>query len=148
MKRSTTHILTTHSGSISQPMDLWRLFEAKSKGQHVDPEKFATRIRQGVMEVVKHQTDAGITVPNDGEQGKLSWGAYVADRLNGIEKDPTPAPPQPLARDFPEFYEQREASIGPIRQLGGRFACVGPLSWKDFGAVETDITNFKAALKA
>ena len=147
MKRSTNKILTTHAGSISQPKDLWDLFNSKASGQHVDQEKFATRVRQGVAEVVKKQADAGISVPNDGEQGKVSWQAYVNERLNGWGVDDSPLPTNALAQEFPEYFQQRNANFGPIRQLGGRYACVGALSWKDFGAVETDIANMKAAMR-
>jgi 5-methyltetrahydropteroyltriglutamate--homocysteine methyltransferase len=50
--------------------------------------------------------------------------------------------------DFPEYYEWysrwRGASVGPSTS----FACTGPIAYKGQQALQRDIDNFKAALKA
>ena len=45
-------------------------------------------------------------------------------------------------QQFPEYYARRGT-----RGAGARPACIGPLSWRDFAAVEKDIENLIAATK-
>jgi 5-methyltetrahydropteroyltriglutamate--homocysteine methyltransferase len=47
------------------------------------------------------------------------------------------------ARDFPEYTERRAIHASSILH---RPACNGPVSWRDFDGVNTDIANLKAAL--
>ena len=68
MKRSTNHILTTHTGSLPRPMDLVHMVLRKEKKQPVDEDVLATRVRSAVAEVVRRQGEVGVTVLNDGEQ--------------------------------------------------------------------------------
>ena len=83
MKRSTTRILTTHTGSLPRPWDLVDLLMAKESGPLADRESFNNRVTGAVSEVVRKQVDAGVDVLNDGEQSKFSYSTYVKDRLTG-----------------------------------------------------------------
>ena len=84
MKRSLDRILTTHTGSLPRPADLIRMMFAREEGVPVDGPALAARIRAAVAEVVRKQTDAGITVVNDGELSKPSYATYIKDRLSGF----------------------------------------------------------------
>ena len=53
MKRSTHHILTTHTGSLPRPSDLVDLVLRKEAKQPVDEEALARRVRSAVAEVVR-----------------------------------------------------------------------------------------------
>jgi 5-methyltetrahydropteroyltriglutamate--homocysteine methyltransferase len=88
-------------------------------------------------------------VVSDGEMGKPGFFQYVRNRLNGLE-GVNPEARINLDPDFPGYVEWRTANRGFTGPglMPGRPECVGPLSWKDFGALETDISNFKAALGA
>ena len=145
MKRSTEKILTTHVGSLAHPPHLHEMLRARDLGRPFDAEALDAAARRAVLDVVKHQIEAGITVVNDGEQGKLGYTAYIRYRLNGFERDETiTSPRQGLeARQFPEFFAGR-----PPGGTGseGLAACTGPLGWKDFSEVEKDIANLKAAV--
>ncbi len=142
MKRSTDRILTTHVGSLPRPDDLTEMLMARDRGDPLDTAAFDARVKQGVAEVVKKQRDIGIDVVNDGEWGKPDYSTYIKNRLTGFEGSPT----QPDAsRDMSEFPE-----FAPFRRGGGltnisRPKCNGPIGWKDFAAVGTDIANLKAA---
>ncbi len=59
MKRSTNHILTTHTGSLPRPTDLVDMVLRKEQKQAVDED--------------------------DGEQGKPGYSTYMKDRLTGFE---------------------------------------------------------------
>jgi 5-methyltetrahydropteroyltriglutamate--homocysteine methyltransferase len=73
MKRSTERILTTHVGSLSRPDALVPLLTAKDRGQPYDHEAYTTLVREAVNDVVRRQTEAGVDIVTDGEQGKASF---------------------------------------------------------------------------
>jgi len=143
MKRSTHHILTTHTGSLPRPSDLVDMVLRKEAKQPVDEEALAMRVRSAVAEVVLKQTEVGITFPNDGEQGKPGYSTYMKDRLTGFEGESTAAAVSGEAKDFPEYSARRAGRASPMRP-----ACTGPISWKDRDAVRKDIENLKDAVKA
>jgi len=138
MKRSTsTHLLTTHVGSLPRPANLLE-----------NPGADAALLRKAVIDVVRKQADIGIDVVDDGEYSKPSFVTYVRERLDGIA--PTGGVRPGLwgqsrdARAFPEFYS---------RQVGGvtnqpNYGCVGPISYKGEALLQTDLDNLKAALGA
>jgi 5-methyltetrahydropteroyltriglutamate--homocysteine methyltransferase len=142
MNRSTDRILTTHVGSLPRPDDLTAMLMARDKGEPLDNAAFQARVKQGVAEVVSHQRAAGIDVVNDGEWSKPDYSTYIKNRLTGFEGSPTQQAPSRDMSEFPEF--------APFRRGGGlaeiaRPMCNGPIGWKDFDAVKTDIANLKAA---
>ncbi|HEU0074713.1 MAG TPA: cobalamin-independent methionine synthase II family protein [Dehalococcoidia bacterium] len=142
MQRSTDRILTTHVGSLPRPDDLTEMLMARDRGDPLDTAAFDARVKQGVAEVVNHQRDVGIDVLNDGEWSKPDYSTYIKNRLTGFEGSPTQ---QDASRDMSEFPE-----FAPFRRGGGlaqiaRPKCDGPIAWKDFEAVKTDIANLKAA---
>ena len=101
MKRSTHHILTTHTGSLPRPSDLVEMVLRKEARQPVDEEVLAMRVRSAVAEVVLKQAEIGITFLNDGEQGKPGYATYMKDRLTGFEGESTAAAVSGEAKDFP-----------------------------------------------
>jgi 5-methyltetrahydropteroyltriglutamate--homocysteine methyltransferase len=142
MKRSTDRILTTHVGSLPRPDDLTEMLMARDRGDAMDTAAFEARVKQGVAEVVKKQRDIGIDIVNDGEWGKPDYSTYIKNRLTGFEGSPTQQDPSRDMNEFPEF--------APFRRGGGlvhiaRPKCNGPIAWKDFDAVKTDIANLRAA---
>ncbi len=147
MKRSTNRILTTHTGSLPRPADLIDLLRARENGQPYDQQALDARVRAAVAETVKSQADAGVDVVSDGEMGKAGFFQYIRNRLNGLEGVNAQARVN-LDPDFPGYNEWRAANRGTSGAglMQGRPECVGPLSWKDKGALDADIANFKAAL--
>jgi 5-methyltetrahydropteroyltriglutamate--homocysteine methyltransferase len=143
MKRSTERILTTHAGSLARPPDLLEMLRAKASDQPYDPEAFAGRVRTAVAEVVRKQIDAGVDVVSDGEEGKPGFANYVKDRLTGFVTREGMRPRIFSDRAvFPDFQPPAGGTLG-VRRL----VCTGPIGWKDRGAVQIDIENFKAALQ-
>jgi 5-methyltetrahydropteroyltriglutamate--homocysteine methyltransferase len=65
---------------------------------------------------------------------------YVKERLDGFGGQSGPGDPHPDAAEFPDFVE----SVGGGSR-GDRPACIGPLAYRDLGAVSTDIANLQAA---
>jgi len=146
MLRSTDRILTTHTGSLPRPADLIEMIRVREQGNREDEAAFHARVREAVAEVVRLQTDAGIDIVSDGEEGKPGYATYVKDRLTGFEGQNTQRIRfQGEARDFPEYTERRMATTATLLT---RPTCNGPIAWKDFAAVERDVANFKAAVEA
>lgn len=142
MKRSTNHILTTHTGSLPRPTDLVDMVLRREEKQPVDEEALAMRVRSAVAEVVLRQADVGVSVLNDGEQGKPGYSTYMKDRLTGFEGESTAATVSGEAKDFPEYTARRAGGLAIKRP-----ACIGPITWKDRDAVRKDIENLQAAVK-
>jgi 5-methyltetrahydropteroyltriglutamate--homocysteine methyltransferase len=145
MKGSVERILTTHTGSLPRPADLVRMMFAREEGVPVDGPALAARIRTAVAEVVRKQTEAGITVVNDGELSKPSYATYVKDRLNGFGGTSHPLQYRDLA-DFPEMAKRVFGDPGRSRRKTP--ACTGPISVRDPAAAQADVDNLKAALKS
>lgn len=143
MKRSTTRILTTHTGSLPRPWDLVDLIIAKQAGSPTDEAALAQRVSQAVTEVVQKQADVGVDVLNDGEQSKAGYATYVMDRMTGFGGD-SPALPRSDWADFPEAHERIMSSLAVIT----RPACNGPVDSKGGNEVQTDISNLKAGMSA
>jgi 5-methyltetrahydropteroyltriglutamate--homocysteine methyltransferase len=152
VKRSDERILTTHVGSLIRPPDLLDFLRAKQAGVGYDPAAHAACLERTVADVVREQAGAGLDVVSDGEFGKaISWAQYLLERLSGFERRPVKAEANPFARGadrkrFAEFYAEldaREAFSTTVESV-----CVGPIAYTGTAALEQDIENFRAALKA
>jgi 5-methyltetrahydropteroyltriglutamate--homocysteine methyltransferase len=139
VKRSTDRILTTHTGSLPRPKDLLTLLQEREEGRSAGA--LNDRARSAVFDVVKKQADIGLSVINDGEQGRADYTIYVKDRLTGFSGESTPWPSTD-AEEFPEWAEMARQFAPPFQK---RPACTGPVEWKDWPAVERDIRNLKDA---
>jgi 5-methyltetrahydropteroyltriglutamate--homocysteine methyltransferase len=113
MKRSSTRILTTHTGSLIRPPQLLEFVRKRNTGEQVDEGSFEKTLKESENEVVARQLKAGIDVPNDGEYGKsTSWAWYVLKRLSGFEMRDVKASPFDRGGDrqrFMEFYADLES---------------------------------------
>ena len=99
-------------------------------------------VRDAVAGVIAKQKAAGIDIVNDGEQGRTDYTVHVIDRLNGFEGQ-SDAPRGTGEPEFPELAQLLSQFASPFQH---RPACSGPVSWKDFPAVEADIARAKAAM--
>jgi 5-methyltetrahydropteroyltriglutamate--homocysteine methyltransferase len=143
MKRSVDRILTTHTGSLPRPADLIRMMFAREEGVPVDGPALAARVRSAVAEVVRKQTDAGVTVVNDGELSKPSYATYIKDRLSGFGGTSQALQYRDLV-DFPEMAKRVFGDPGRARRKTP--ACTGPISLRDRAAAQADVDNLKAAI--
>jgi len=145
MKRSVDGILTTHTGSLPRPTDLIRMMFAREEGVPVDGPALAARVRAAVTEVVRKQTDAGITVVNDGELSKPSYATYIKDRLSGFDGTSHPLQYRDLV-DFPEMAKRVFGDPGRARRKTP--ACTSAIGLRDPAAAQVDVDNLKAAVRS
>ena len=143
MKRSTSRILTTHTGSLPRSMALQELLQLREERRPYDQAAFASSVQAAVDDVVQQQISSGLDVINDGEQERSQYATYVKERLNGFEGERLiRARPRLGDSDFPEFVGTHQSST-TIPQP----ACTGPIAWKNRDGVQKDIANLKAALR-
>ena len=142
MKRSTSRILTTHTGSLPRSRELQELLRLREERHPLDQTTFTEGVRTAVADVVQQQIATGLDVINDGEQERSQYAAYVKERLTGFEGERViRARPRLGDTDFPDYVATHQSSTA-IPQP----ACTGPITWKDKEAVDRDITTLKAAI--
>jgi len=174
MRQSRDQILTSHAGSLPRPGVLIDANRARESGVTTDERRFRDQLRSSVAEVVHLQTQAGITVPGDGEFGKSmghkvnyrAWWSYSFQRLGGLELGTTGLYDMPARRSGPgevvltSFADRRDRlkfgaayadpdsgiTTGPRPALWP--VCVSQLTYTGHAAIQSDIANFKAALQA
>ena len=141
MKRSTSRILTTHTGSLPRSLELQELLREREEQRSFDGNLFHAGVRNAVSEVVSRQQNIGLDVVNDGEQGRSQYATYVKERLNGFEGERlVRSRPRLDDADFPDYAAtQTTMSSRNMPQP----ACTGPISWKDWPAVERDIETLR-----
>jgi 5-methyltetrahydropteroyltriglutamate--homocysteine methyltransferase len=141
MKRSGERILTTHTGSLPRPAELVELLRRAEVGEPDDRAAFEATVRAAVADTVRKQTEAGVDVLNDGEQGKPGYATYIKDRVTGFGGQSRVTTVWAEGRDFPEYVARR---AGNTRSSFPRPYCDGPIAWRDFAAVQRDIDTLKA----
>jgi 5-methyltetrahydropteroyltriglutamate--homocysteine methyltransferase len=174
MRTSSEHILTSHVGSLPRPDDLIEANRAREAGEPTDEQGFQERLRTAVADVVRHQRELGIDIPNDGEFGKSmgsrvnygAWLSYSFHRLGGLDFGGPDMHAMTARRSrpgeivltsfsdrrdrvrFAAAYADRDSGIttGPRPATGP--VCVAPLTYIGQDAINADIARFKAALAA
>jgi 5-methyltetrahydropteroyltriglutamate--homocysteine methyltransferase len=137
---ATGRILTTHTGSLPRPPDLFDMMVAMDRGQPYDEAALKQRIVSATREVVKRQVELGIDVVSDGEYSKTSYTAYVKDRLAGFNGESRQASSVTIERDeFPDFHREPGNQVTTPSNDG-------PVSLADASAVRRDIAALKAAV--
>src|SRR5262249_49914719 len=109
-----------------------------------------------VGEMVRRQTEVGVDVITDGEQGKASFFGYIVERFTGFERQAAPAGQEGSTRagsredlDFPDYYAWSERIADRGRGNTRKFGvdvCTGPVSYRGQAAVQFDIDALRAAV--
>src|SRR5256714_13467014 len=122
MHRSTTRILTTHTGSLPRPAKVVDLLLEEMREPGKGRAALEAAVHEAVAGVVRKQVEAGIDVINDGEQGRTDYTVHVIDRLTGFEGEL--APPRGTGEpEFPELAALLSQFASPFQRWP---ACSGP----------------------
>jgi len=174
MRSSSTHILTSHAGSLPRPDALIEANRARAAGETSDEQAFQAQLNDAVIDVVRQQTELGIDIPGDGEFGKSmrhkinygAWWSYSFQRLGGLQLTNVSLAQLPPRRSKPgevvltSFSDRRDrerfraayndpesgVSTGPIALQVP--VCIAPLTYTGQAAIAADIAHFKAGLQA
>ena len=101
MITSHDRILVTHVGSLPRNDELSDLLLRREEGQAIDKSQLADAMDRGVRHVVEKQAAAGIDIGNDGEQQRVGFQTYVAQRMSGFAGESK----RRRGRDYEEFPE-------------------------------------------
>ena len=140
-----TAIRTTHVGSLPRSQEVVDFLFAKQRGEAYDETGFDACMAGAVSETVRKQVEAGIDIVSDGETSKISYATYVADRYTGFAGDSPRQAPADL-KMFPSYLERIARSGGTPKYA--RPQCVGEVRVKDHAALDKDISNLQAAMRA
>jgi len=101
MMTSRERILVTHVGSLPRNDELSDLLIKREEGNAVDKDQLARAMDRAVAQVVEKQAAAGVDIGNDGEQQRVAFQTYVAQRMSGFAGESK----RRRGRDYEEFPE-------------------------------------------
>ena len=99
MHRSDDRILTTHVGSLPRNAVLTDLLIRDEDGEKVDRAELRRQSESAVRYVVEKQVASGVDIVNDGEQPRVGFQTYVAQRMQGFGGESK----RPRPRDYTDF---------------------------------------------
>jgi 5-methyltetrahydropteroyltriglutamate--homocysteine methyltransferase len=144
---SRDRILTTHVGSLPRDAELTDLLIRREAGEKVDPKQMADTMDRSVAYVVTKQKEAGIDIGNDGEQQRVAFQTYMAQRMTGYAGESR----RKAGRDFVEFPELLE-------MFGRRFPkrskiqnapqAVSDVRYQDTSPIKDEIARVKRQVAA
>src|SRR5690242_21927828 len=140
MQRSTSRILTTHTGSLPRPRELTRLYALRAAGAPTDEAEIARVGRDAVRRIVDRQREAGIDVGNNGEQQRDSFFLYLKERLTGLGGT-WQRPSRADVDRYPVFKKrwlQQTSSQARVSPNEGLPMAIGDVRYKDPAAIETE----------
>jgi 5-methyltetrahydropteroyltriglutamate--homocysteine methyltransferase len=148
MQRSTSRILTTHTGSLPRPRELTRLYALRARGEAVDAAEIDRAGREAVRAIVRKQHDAGIDVGNNGEQQRDSFFLYLKTRLSGLGgswERPSRADVDRYP-DFKRMWIEQHAGRTQVSALAGLPKAIGEVRYLDDRAIDDECRFFNAVL--
>jgi 5-methyltetrahydropteroyltriglutamate--homocysteine methyltransferase len=148
MQRSTSRILTTHTGSLPRPRELTRLYALRARGDAVDAAEIDRAGREALRAIVCKQHDAGIDVGNNGEQQRDSFFLYLKARLSGLGgswERPSRADVDRYP-DFKRMWIEQHAARTQVSALAGLPKAVGEVRYLDERAIDDECRHFNAVL--
>jgi 5-methyltetrahydropteroyltriglutamate--homocysteine methyltransferase len=138
-------IQTTHVGSLPRTQKVVDFIFAREHGKDFDAAAFNSAMTEAASETVRKQVEAGIDIVSDGETSKISYATYVKDRYTGFEGDSARNAPADL-KMFPSFLERLKDDGGTPTYA--RPCCVGEVTSKGQGELQSDIDNLQAGMRA
>src|SRR5713101_623069 len=139
---SRDRILVTHVGSLPRNDELSDLLVKREEGEAIDEKQLDQAMERAVRHVVEKQAAAGIDIGNDGEQQRVGFQTYVAQRMSGFggvskrrrgrEFEEFPELVASLMRRFPHVSKQQNAP-----------ECQSELKYLDMKPIEDEIARFK-----
>lgn len=147
MIASRERILTTHVGSLPRNEVLTDLLIRREAGEAVDPGTMAAEMDKAVREVIDRQVAAGIDIGNDGEQQRVAFQTYMAQRMSGYGGESR----RRVGRDFVEHPDLVATFVRrfPHRaRISNAPQAVAEIAYTDTTAIRDEIDRFKRQAQA
>ena len=147
MMLSRERILTTHVGSLPRNDELSDLLIQREEGEPVDMDRLRQAMDRAVEDVVKKQMTAGIDIGNDGEQQRIAFSTFMAQRMSGFAGESK----RRRGRDYEEFPELVEVLMQrfPKRsKMQNAPEARSELRYAGTSALDEEIRRMKRAVEA
>jgi 5-methyltetrahydropteroyltriglutamate--homocysteine methyltransferase len=147
MLKSRDRILTTHVGSLPRNDTLTDLLIRREDGEKIDPKLMAAEMDKAVAEVVKKQLECGIDIGNDGEQQRVAFQTYMAQRMTGYGGESR----RKVGKDFAEFPDLVASFLRrfPKRsKISNAPQAVAEISYPSTAAIEEELARVKKQVAA
>jgi len=147
MMLSRDRILTTHVGSLPRNDELSDLLIQREEGEPVDMGRLRQAMDCAVEDVVKKQMAAGIDIGNDGEQQRIAFSTFMAQRMSGFAGESK----RRRGRDYEEFPELVEVLMQrfPKRsKMQNAPEARSELRYAGTSALDEEIRRMKRAVEA
>jgi 5-methyltetrahydropteroyltriglutamate--homocysteine methyltransferase len=148
MQRSSSRILTTHTGSLPRSRHLALLYALRASGGQADEAEIVRAGREAVRSVVIKQREVGIDVGNNGEQQRDSFFLYLRDRLSGLGGT-WERPSRADIDHYPEFkrmWIEQHAARTQVSALSGLPKAIGEVKYRDSRAIADECRHFQDVL--
>jgi 5-methyltetrahydropteroyltriglutamate--homocysteine methyltransferase len=146
MKHSDERILTTHVGSLPRNPALTDLLIRDEAGEPVDKAELARQSEAAVRHVVAEQAAAGVDIVNDGEQPRVGFQTYVAQRMKGFGGE-SKRPRSPDYTRFPVWAAQLARRFPRRAKITNAPQAVADVAYEDLTAAQDECRMFRAALE-
>ena len=147
MQWSTDRILTTHTGSLPRPPELTRLYVRRTRGEAIDDNELDRLGKAALSRIIDKQIAAGVDVGNNGEQQREAFFLYVRRRMSGFGDSWTRWPRGDVER-YPLLKAQMREMLATREAVSNMDPpkTIGAIKYLDPGAVESECSDFRAAL--
>ncbi len=142
MLKSVDYILTTHTGSLPRGKELNDLLIADEAGEKVDQTKLNDLIEKRVAHVMEKQRWAGVSVANDGEQGRVGFQTYLPKRMSGFGGESK----RPFGQEWIQLPLFTEKFMARIPKTGKVFGCpeaIADIKYTDKEAIKKELARSK-----
>ncbi len=147
MRKSEERLLVTHVGSLPRGGPLNELLIRAELGEAMDRAALDAEVDRRVGHVVGKQCEIGIDICNDGEQGRVGFQTYVAQRMSGFAGQSQRRRPRDVA-DFPDYGK---LLMERFPRRGKQFnapQAVGDVRYRDPTAIDAEIARLRHHAKA
>ncbi len=147
MRKSTDRILVTHVGSLPRGETLNELLVGAELGEAESPAALEAEADRRVAHVFAKQAEVGIDIANDGEQGRVGFQTYIAQRMSGFGGVSDRARP----RDFADFPDYAKLMAHRFPRRGKQFnapQAVGEVRYRDTSAIDREIARLRQHARA
>src|SRR5262245_32687626 len=137
MQRSEARILTTHVGSLPRPLALAKLLVQHECGEAIDESERDRLIEAAVKDVIIKQLEVGIDIGNDGEQPRVGFQTYVAQRMQGFGGESARPRPRDFV-EFPDYAAMLQARRRSAAKIFNAPQAIAEVQYTDLSAAEQE----------
>src|SRR5215813_6026714 len=145
MRKSDSHILTTHVGSLPRSPTLAELLIRQEQGEAIDTAELARQAETAVQHVIEKQLEAGVDIGNDGEQPRIGFQTYVPQRMRGFGGESKRPTPQDM-REFPAYARMWQTRGTRRAKVFNAPQAVAEVRYEELSGVRNECALFRRCL--